>query len=281
MRVKGAAVTAGVASLVVLAAACGGHERTARLASTTTSPTTSTTSASPVPTTTAVTTGPATGTEGAAVQLSVEACPTTFAVTPPPTSAPLPTSAAARLPAGHGGSLAFYSDSAGTMMVVGPAGWRCTANYGADGSGGVIVFPPGESVPASPGAVWHETSDSAVEAVFGTETSACQGCAVAQACSLFSSAERDYQSYFGRPCPVRAADEQTFMIGTGVMGFEDPAGVAGNGAPSGGRYPANGVMTYYPKSVDGSWVETCTLPPAQHGVCTVTLDAFVSAYGSR
>ena len=278
VRAKGAAVIAGIAPLILLAAAChadpqGRLRAPAQSAATAVTGAPSATTIEPTPSTTA---------GGVEVQLTVEACATTFALATPPTSVPLPTSASVHLSVGHADGLAVYADTAGNMMVVGPVGWRCTALYGADGSGGVIVFPPGESVLDSPGAVWHVPVGSPLQAILGSETSACQGCAVGQACPLFTAAARDYQSDFGRPCPVaRNAAEQMFMIGTGVAGFEDPAGVAGDGAPSGGRYPANGVMTYYPESADGSWVETCTLPVTEHDVCTDALDAFVSAYGSR
>ena len=281
VRVRRATLVAGVAPLALLSAACRADTQ-AHPRPHSSSGATAVTSA-PSPTTT-IEQAPGTSTTagGAQVQLAVDACPTTFALARPPTLAPLPTSASVHLADGRAGGVAVYSDTAGNMTVVGPAGWQCTASYGADGSGGVVVYPPGESVLESPGEMWHVSGGSTVEAVLGSETSACQGCAVGQACPLFAAAARDYQSDFGRPCPVaRSPHEQTFMTGTGVVGFEDPPGVAGDGAPSGGRYPANGVMTYYPESADGSWVETCTLPVPEHGLCTDALDAFVSAYGSR
>lgn len=53
----------------------------------------------------------------------------------------------------------------------------------------------------------------------------------------------------------------------------------GTGVPSGGQYPANGVMTYYPRAANGSWVETCILPPGQKAECTASLNAFLARYG--
>lgn len=38
------------------------------------------------------------------------------------------------------------------MALVGPKGWHCSAMYGADGSGGIIVYPAGETVPQPGGA---------------------------------------------------------------------------------------------------------------------------------
>jgi hypothetical protein len=68
-----------------------------------------------------------------------------------------------------------------------------------------------------------------------------------------------------------------------VTGLADSptAGVTGDGNPSGGRYAANGVMTYYSGNPDGSWVETCTLPAASKDLCTTTLNYFVASYGDR
>lgn len=176
----------------------------------------------------------------------------------------------------------MYTDDQGGMRLLGPQGWSCSAMYGADGSGGVVVYPPGESVPSDWGAGWKLPADSSVQAIIGSQTSACVGCAEGQACPLFGTAARDFQANFQRPCPAsRPAAEAATRLSSGVMAFADPAGVAGDGIPSGGRYPANGVMTYYSGNQDGSWVETCTLPAASKDVCTTTLNYFLTSYGGR
>jgi len=83
-------------------------------------------------------------------------------------------------------------------------------------------------------------------------------------------------------CPqTRPDEESTYQISSGVIGFEDPTDVAGDGNPSGGPFPANGVMTYYSDAPDGSWLDTCTLPASEHALCTVVLNTFVSFYGGR
>jgi hypothetical protein len=154
--------------------------------------------------------------------------------------------------------------------------------YGADGSGGVVVSPPGEFVPSDWGAGWELPADSSVQAIIGTQSSACMGCGEAQACPLFGTAAKDFQASFERPCPAsRPTAETTTRLSAGVVAFADPAGVAGDGIPSGGRYPANGVMTYYSGNEAGSWVETCTLPAASKDVCTTTLDYFLASYRNR
>ena len=64
------------------------------------------------------------------------------------------------------------------------------------------------------------------------------------------------------------------------MSFVDPAGVTGDGSPSGGKYAADGVMTYHPDVQSGSWLDTCTLPASDAALCTVVLHEFVALYGS-
>jgi hypothetical protein len=78
---------------------------------------------------------------------------------------------------------------------------------------------------------------------------------------------------------TKPAEEQSTQLSSTVVAFEDPPGVAGDGDPSGGPYPANGVMIYGPGSVmDGSWIETCSLPASDHSLCNVSLNEFVSLY---
>jgi hypothetical protein len=232
---------------------------TSRPGSAATAATTSTASASAVPAGAPTTSS-----------LPVVICPTTFGVTPSPRPLAQPTAVPTAVPSPLAGRLSIYVDDQGTMGLVGPLGWVCSALYGADGSGGVAVYPSGEPIPSDWGAGWRLPESSGVQAIIGSETSACMGCQVGQACPLFSSAAQDFQSYFGRACPK-----------TGLVAFNDPPGVAGDGIPSGGQNPANGAMTYYSADQNGSWLETCTLPAAEKDMCTVSLDHFTAAYGSK
>lgn len=229
--------------------------------------------------TTAVPGGPATstGAKAATTSVPVVVCPTSFGVTPTSTGAPPPGPREIRLPAQVRDRVAVYADQADRMELLGPRGWRCSALYGADGSGGVAVYPPGQPVPdAAP------FRRSTAEAVVGSETAACVGCREVQACPLFAAAAGDYQRDFGAPCPeTRPTTESVQRLAPGVVGFEDPPGVAGDGNPSGGPDPANGVMTYHAASTDGSWLDTCTLPSSDHVLCTAALALFVADYGSR
>ena len=56
---------------------------------------------------------------------------------------------------------------------------------------------------------------------------------------------------------------------------------AGDGEPSGGLDGANGVMLYAAHGATGSWLDTCTLPPADVALCTAALNTFVGWYGGQ
>lgn len=199
--------------------------------------------------------------------LPVVSCPTSVGVVR--SAVPVPRSRAVAVPQALAGKLSVYADTQGIMELVGPKGWTCTASYGADGSGGVTVHPHGEGL-------------SPRSAIVGSQTSACVGCALEQACRLFPSADRALRSDLGQACPIRRAPaERVVRIAAGIVAFEDPPGVKGTGVLSGGQYPAHGVMTYHRSAPDGSWQETCTLPSSDKGLCTAVLNTFVSWYGQR
>ena len=210
--------------------------------------------------------------------LPLVTCPTTYGYTSSTSPPALPTSMVVSVPADLTNQLAVYSDSEGLMKLVAPTGWLCSGNYGADGSGGVEVYPTGETVPS--GAL---TAGSTAEDVSGSETSACVGCGESQACPLFATAAADYETNYQQTCPSRPSSESVVALNADIVSFMDPAGVAGDGVPSGGAYPANGVMTYYPYDSgndDGSYIDTCTLPAAEQSICTVSLNRFVDWYGA-
>lgn len=212
--------------------------------------------------------------------LPVVSCPTTLGVAAPPTSVALPSTRSVAVPAAHAAGLAVYADTQGVMALVGPRGWKCAAAYGADGSGGLVIYPPGAPKPQSANSVWKLGQTTAM-GIYGTESSACYTCTLGQACPLFAAAASTFRSYLGHGCATRPAAEAVTAIGSGIVGFEDPPGVHGDGMPSGGQYPANGVMTYHPNAPDGSWLETCTLPDSDKAECTAILNTFIAWYGAK
>jgi hypothetical protein len=212
--------------------------------------------------------------------LSVTTCPTTVAVTTTTTTA-LPSSETVSVPSGQAAHLVVFADTQGIMRLVAPKGWTCRATYGADGSGGLVITPPGEAVPANVDTGWHPASGSATQAIVGYETGASPVQGAALVCALFTAAAAATQQGLGQNCAhARPARESVSTTTSTEAAFEDPAGVSGNGIPSGGANPANGVVLYQPKAGESSaYIATCTLPTAQHDVCTAVLNHFVSLYG--
>ena len=101
-------------------------------------------------------------------------------------------------------------------------------------------------------------------------------------CRSFSAAKAATQQDLGQGCaPASPPQEQVVqdLVG-GRSGFQDPAGVAGVGFPSGGQNPANGVGLYQPKPTEATaYLATCTLPAAQQDLCTAVLNQFVATFG--
>lgn len=228
----------------------------------------SSTTATIVPTTTRPSTS--------VTEVPLVACPTTYGVTQSSTPT-LPPSEPIALPSALIGQVAIYSDGQGQVEVLAPYGWSCAAQVGADGSSSTMVYPPGEPLSA---ADLHTTSRD--EAVVGSQTSACYGCTLGQACPLFPAAAKAYEATYG-PCPsTPPPDQSVVQLSATAVAFSDPPGVKGEGVPSGGPYTANGVMTYVNlTNAAPSYLDTCTLPASQHALCTAALNLFVSSYGNQ
>jgi hypothetical protein len=209
--------------------------------------------------------------------VTVDVCPSTYAFPDPPQKL-LPASISLILPSSLLGKVEIYVDQQDIMLLMAPANWSCSAMYYVDGSGGITVYPPGESIPSG-----RPFTPNNSEAVVGTETAACASCQLDQACPLFPSAATANELTYNQPCPEnKPSGELVNRLSTTAVGFEDPPGVAGDGNPSGGPYPANGVLTYEGTvSTHGSWLDTCTLPDNMHEVCTASLNYFLQLYGSQ
>lgn len=212
------------------------------------------------------------------VQLPLNVCPTSVGDSSE-TPAILPSTVHVEINKVDSTQLAFYSDNEGLTTLLAPSGWTCTAAIGANGSSSVQVAPSGQSVVSS--AVLSVGSTAQV--VSASQTSACVGCRESLACPLFDSAANDYQRAFQHTCPTtRPSSEVQTMRTSHLAEFTDPPGVHGDATPSGGEYPAMGVMTYFDDvKSDGSWTETCVLPAADKSLCKVILGDFVARYEKR
>lgn len=208
--------------------------------------------------------------------LPLVTCPTTYGSTQTTSPPVLPQSMQVAVPKNLASQLAVYSDDGGGMKLVAPQGWVCSASYGADGSGGVTVYPSGGSDVLS-----QAGPSPGDQFVMGSETSACAGCREGQACPLFSTAAADYENDYQMTCSRPPSTESISPLSAGVVAYLVPPGTIGTGVTSPSNYPSNGIMTYYSGNLNGSWTDSCTLPSSEMSVCTVALNRFVDWYGNN
>jgi hypothetical protein len=200
------------------------------------------------------------------VVVGVVACQTSFGVTPDSMPDMPKTVTVEGAPAGA--AMSGYSN--GFVTVVGPARWSCHSQVGADGNVTVTVFPNDQG-PLN-GKPFIAQDGQQIEAVIPFSL----GVKSVLVCPLFPQAAATAYA----PCPSAPAGEFVTRRSETVVEFEDPPGVAGDGNPSGGSYPALGVMVY-DQATESRYgaEESCTLPEAQHAVCTAVLQDFVVRHG--
>ncbi|HLI57430.1 MAG TPA: hypothetical protein VKY26_10430 [Actinomycetota bacterium] len=204
-------------------------------------------------------------------------CPTSFGITDPDVQA---STAQVRtdVPAALASQLATYTDRAGILTIVGPRGWQCEASIGADGTGVLVVVPPQESLNPEPTGFLPDQR----EGIGATETSACAGCRYALVCPVLI--DPGDQATYGPCANSRPPAETVSRLSASSASFEDPPNVAGDGSPSGGPNPANGVVLLQSTAAGSApedqtgFGETCTLPAAEHSICTAILDEFLARY---
>jgi hypothetical protein len=289
MAVRLAYRSAGPAGLVVaaalLVAACGSSGTGSSPGSTHPKHTTTSTTSAPLTTSspsssTSTTSGAGSGPMVTA-SLPVVVCQTTSGVSTTTTSLPASVSVSVPPSQSQQGNLAVYSDLTGRLMLVGPTvGWTCTGTFGADGSGMMAISPVGTTVPAT-GTTWHLPASSPTQAIVAMESGASPVQGAALACPLFSAAKAATQQNLGQGCAVTSPPQERVVRTSAVqVGFQDPAGVAGVGYPSGGLNAANGVVLYQPKTTEATaYQATCTLPAAQQDLCTAVLNQFATTFG--
>jgi hypothetical protein len=206
-------------------------------------------------------------THGAAAdsaRIAVVHCPTEFGISGKHPSGPSGISVSA---AGSADGLVAYSNT--EVFLLGPRGLRCSGIVAADGGSGVIVWAQGQPKPGLHSHGAGLTLDL---------EPACAGCRADDACPFFQAFARK----LGFPCAAGVPPGEIHaLIGRDVATFEDPPGVAGSGWPSGGRLPANGVVGVRGATVADALVyrSTCTLPAADHAICTESLNDVIARYG--
>lgn len=185
-------------------------------------------------------------------------------------------------------TVAIYTDQHSLQSVLGPRGWRCIASYGADGSGGVTIYPQGETV--------HYFADFSKEpktfqAINVDWTPACVLCILGQACPFFAAAKAAVTTLGYSQNEVTCArpkGEALVKSNLSLAYFSDPPGVTGTGEPSGGELRALGLVTWEgltKKSgrtiTNGSAVVTCTIPRSGAQLCQESFTWFVQHDASR
>jgi hypothetical protein len=217
-----------------------------------------------------------TSTDGPApTVVPVVECPTTYGVVGGSLpNAPLPSRITVDLPSNVAAQLSYYSNRTRNLTpVLGPKNWHCSVAVGADGSTGVDLWPSGTA---------EATSGTAGQpGVLAASDAACQGCVYVTVCAFVTNAGQQLgYADGGIPCRPRPTTESVDWIAgsassTGpvvhdVIGFEDPT------LPD----ARNGIVLYdYSTNLNGgpggsASQETCTLPEAEHALCTAILNDF-------
>jgi hypothetical protein len=194
------------------------------------------------------------------ITIAVQKCPTGLAIPPQPLPR-LPAKVKVRVPFQYAGQLSVYADEVGTKMLA-PLGWSCSADYGADGTGGMTVYPP------------HSSLGPNSEQVDATTTGRCGTCAEGVACDMFKSAAAAFIPVIpGAKCEPRFGGETVVQVTPNIVAFQIPPDAA-----SGRTYPDNGVLTYYPSpnSVPLTWQGDCMVPQREHELCTAVLNEFIA-----
>jgi len=202
---------------------------------------------------------PASGAGG--VSVPVVRCHTSFGIAMH--LKPAPASVRVAEPASSLAPLEAYSN--GYLTALAPRGWRCAAQIGADGSGSLFVTAAPAGAHLAAPAVTVEFADT-------------PGVAASLACPLFAAARAQLPV---APCPFRRpARELVTVLSRTRVRFHDPAGVHGDGLPSGGVDPADGVMAFAVStstSTGYALTETCTLPADRGAQCGSILAATFAA----
>ncbi|HEV3213829.1 MAG TPA: hypothetical protein VGZ03_10580 [Acidimicrobiales bacterium] len=205
--------------------------------------------------------------------LPVARCPTSYGI-PSARDVDLPRFVRAVLSRALAPTVSVFTDGLGTLDVVAPTAWGCTALDGVAGSSTLIVYPPGEQRPS-----WGHVT-AVRSGIVATQTGGCAGCSIETACPLFAAAAHQYAVIYRSSCRHAAEERRTDVSGSTVL-FVDPPGVLGSGEPSGGALAAYGAMLWHLPGArhPTAWRVTCTLPSADQPLCVLSVRAFLARHG--
>ncbi len=206
--------------------------------------------------------------------LPVVRCPTSVGI-PASRHVVLPSTIRAQVSPALASSVSVFADGLDTLNVVAPTTWGCTALDSVAGSSTLIVYPPGEPAP-----VWGDVT-AVRTGIVASQTGSCTGCSLEVACPLFAAARRQYRATYRVGCAgVPARGEQRVTVATHRVLFIDPPGVLGAGKPSGGGLAAYGAVLWHLRGqrAETAWLDTCTLPVADHGLCVLSVRDFLARH---
>lgn len=160
--------------------------------------------------------------------------------------------------------LAAYSNT--SHFLIGPAGMNCSGIVATDGGEQTLVWPRGTRQPGD------HTSGKGLSLRYEP---ACAGCKTSLQCPFFPALARKLTF----PCRSRIPLGETVVRqNRHLVLFSDPAGLAGDGFPSGGPYPANGFVDVVGRD-QIVYRATCTLPRSEHRLCTTSLNDLLDRSG--
>jgi hypothetical protein len=207
--------------------------------------------------------------------LRVVRCPTSYG-TPRARDVDLPGFVRTELSSALAPTVSVFTDGLGTLEVVAPSTWGCTALDGVAGSSVLVVYPRG--APRLSGG----NATAVRSGILATQTGACDGCSIETACSLFSAAARQYAATYRTSCRhAEPGEELRTDVSASTVLFVDPPGVSGSGQPSGGANAAYGAMLWHLPGTrhPTAWRITCTLPSTDQALCVLSVRAFLARHG--
>jgi hypothetical protein len=167
-----------------------------------------------------------------------------------------------RLPASAASRLAVFATNVDRVLA--PREWRCTAEVGANGTARLTVSP--------------ESGDRF--SILADDAAATYGDILDLACSLFEKAAKLQKQDLGVTCLKRDPAAIVRRVGATVAWFEDPPGVAGTGAQSGGDDAAMGAVYYIGGQEPTATKVTCVLSREDRGLCTAVIDDWLRRSGT-
>jgi hypothetical protein len=193
-------------------------------------------------------------------------CHTTFGVTPGKLTLPSRVRVYGAAPSAASHLVAYTNTE---MFLIGPAGMACSGIVAADGGSQITVWSIGKAAPAR---------HSAGEGLTLTLDPACASCRADDACPFF----RSFAAGLGFPCTSGvSAGERVDRLSSQVVYFTDAPGLAGDGWPSGGYFPADGLAGIRGSATSGTvFRTTCTLPMAKSAVCAISLLNVLRSYAT-